>query len=350
MSNPRWKQRPEGSNWGDFGENDQLGRLNLLTPEKLRQGIQEVHDGKAFSLSLPLDYPGGSALNPNRHPPVLRPTLRHGRVNFNCLLGDLEEGRPDVLSDDLAILHLQYSTQWDGLAHAGSLFDANGDGLPEAVYYNGFRAGTDIVGPASPDDAGAVTRAGQTSTSSARALGIENMAGSSVQGRAAMIDLHAHFGNERSLIGYDALMRVMEADGVEIESGDIVCLHTGFAEVVLGMQKNPDAEVLSKSCAVLDGRDARLLQWITDSNLAAIAADNYAVEAHPARAADPCCAALPLHEHCLFKLGVHLGELWHLTPLAKWLRAQGRYRFLLTAPPLNLPGAIASPVTPVATV
>ena len=29
-------------------------------------------------------------------------------------------------------------------------------------------------------------------------------------------------------------------------------------------------------------------------------------------------AALPLHEHCLFKLGVNLGELWHLTPLATW--------------------------------
>jgi hypothetical protein len=350
MSNPRWKQRPDGSNWGDFGENDQLGRLNLLTPEKVRQGVQEVCDGKSFSLSLPLDYPGGSALNPNRHPPVLRPTLRRGLVNFNCLLGDLEEGRPDVLSDDLAILHLQYSTQWDGLAHVGSMFDANGDGLPEPVYYNGFRAGREIVGPVSPDDAGVASGAVHASTSSAKALGIENMAATSVQGRAAMIDLHAHFGNERKLVGYDELMRVMEADGVEVESGDIVCLHTGFAEVVLAMQKRPDPEVLSASCSVLDGRDERLLQWITDSNLAAIAADNYAVEAHPARAADACCAALPLHEHCLFKLGVHLGELWHLTPLANWLRARGRYRFLLTAPPLNLPGAIASPVTPVATV
>ena len=34
----RWKHRPEGSNWGDFGPDDQLGRLNLLTPEKVRAG------------------------------------------------------------------------------------------------------------------------------------------------------------------------------------------------------------------------------------------------------------------------------------------------------------------------
>jgi hypothetical protein len=52
----------------------------------------------------------------------------------------------------------------------------------------------------------------------------------------------------------------------------------------------------------------------------------------------------------LFKLGVNLGELWHLTPLAAWLRANARYRFLLTAPPLRLTGAVGSPATPVATV
>jgi hypothetical protein len=45
-----------------------------------------------------------------------------------------------------------------------------------------------------------------------------------------------------------------------------------------------------------------------------------------------------------------LGELWLLTPLADWLRANRRYRFLLTAPPLRLPGAVGSPATPVATV
>ncbi len=69
---------------------------------------------------------------------------------------------------------------------------------------------------------------------------------------------------------------------------------------------------------------------------------------HPA--CDGACAALPLHQHCLFKLGIHLGELWHLSELAAWLRAHGRTRFLLTAPPLRLPGAVGSPTTPVATV
>jgi hypothetical protein len=116
------------------------------------------------------------------------------------------------------------------------------------------------------------------------------------------------------------------------------------------MDRQPDADALAQCGAVLNGRDTALLNWITESGLSVLVADNYAVEAHPAKAASGCCATLPLHEHCLFKLGIHLGELWHLTPLAQWLRAHGRYRFLLTAPPLRLPGAVGSPATPIATV
>jgi kynurenine formamidase len=130
----------------------------------------------------------------------------------------------------------------------------------------------------------------------------------------------------------------------------MVCLHTGFAQMLLEMNKKPDPHAVENSCAVLEGRDERLLQWITDSGLVALIADNYAVEGLPASPRPGSCAALPLHEHCLFKLGVHLGEIWHLTPLANWLREHGRHRFLLTAPPLRLPGAIGSPATPIATV
>lgn len=347
----RWKNRPPGSNWGDFGADDQLGRLNLLTPQKVREGAAEVRDGRSFCLSLPLDYPGGNALNPNRHPPVLRPTLRQGRVNFNFRLADLVADRSDVISDDLAILHLQYSTQWDSLAHVGSMFDANGDGMPEPVYYNGFRAGHEVRGPSDPGDAGSPRAAGSQlrSTSGAQALGIEHMAEKAVQGRAVLVDLRAHFGDGRTLIGYEQLAQVLAADAVVVEPGDILCLHTGFAQMVLGMGGQPTHEALEQTGCVLDGRDERLLQWITDSGIAALAADNYAVEAFPAQHRSGCCAALPLHEHCLFKLGVHLGELWWLTPLARHLREAGRSRFFLTAPPLRLPGAVGSPVTPVGT-
>ena len=59
---------------------------------------------------------------------------------------------------------------------------------------------------------------------------------------------------------------------------------------------------------------------------------------------------LPLNEHCLFKLGIHLGEMWYLTELAEWLHANGRYRFFLTVPPMHMLGAVGSPANPVAMV
>lgn len=346
----RWKQRPPGSNWGDFGADDECGRMNLLTPEKVRQGVAEVREGLTFCLSLPLDYPGGNVLNPRRHPPVLRPTLRNGRPNMNYRLFSDNILDTDVVSDDLVVMHLQYSTQWDSLAHVGQLFDVNANGVPEAVYYNGFRAGEDVVGPTEASDAG-VPQPGHThSTSYARKLGIEKMAERCVQGRGVMIDLQANLGAGRQSVGYDMLMRILEADKVTVETGDMVCLHTGFGQALLDMGGQPDPDAVNKIGAVLDGRDEKLLQWITDSGLAVLIADNYAVEAHPVKRQMACCATLPLHEHCLFKLGIHLGEIWHLTPLANWLRSHGRSRFLLTAPPLRLPGAVGSPTTPVATV
>nr|WP_249676215.1 cyclase family protein [Acidocella sp. C78] len=351
MPNPRWRHRPEGSNWGDFGPDDQNGRLNLITAEKVRQGLAEAHEGLVFCLSLPLDYPGGSLLNERRHPPVLRPTLRGDRPNFNCTLTGPERMRTDVFNDDLAIIHLQYSTQWDALSHVGGLFDVDGDGILEKVFYNGFRAGEHIIGPEDGRDAGIQPTMRRQSTSNAGALGIERMASRGVQGRGVMIDLRAHYGDARTLVGYDELMRVIEADRVEVETGDMVCLHTGFAQHLLEMDRKPDGSILHGACAVLNGRDARLLNWITASGLAVLIADNYAVEAFPAQpGADECCSVLPIHEHCLFKNGIHLGELWHLTPLADWLRSNRRSRFLLTAPPLRLPGAVGSPVTPIATV
>jgi len=347
MANKRWKQRPEGSNWGDFGADDQLGRLNLLTPEKVRQGVAEVKEGIVFCLSLPLDYPGGSKLNPRRSPPVLHPTGPEDEPRYNYPVRRLDARFTDVVCDDRVLLTLQYSTQWDSLAHVGSMFDADGDGKPEPVYYNGYRGHEHVIGPVDYEHDDKKRR----EPVGARALGVENMAAKGIQGRGVLADLHAHFGRARKFVGYDELMRIFEQDKVAVEKGDMLLLHTGFAQALLDMKKNPDEDVLHHAYAVLDGRDPKLLKWIADSNIAALIADNYAVEAAPSRpGGEHAHASLPIHELCLFKLGLNLGELWYLTELASWLHNHKRNRFLLTAPPLRLPGAVGSPATPIATV
>jgi kynurenine formamidase len=348
---PRWKRRPDGSTWGDFGPDDELGRLNLLTEAKVLEGVREVRAGKVFCLSLPLDLPGGNVLNSRRHPPVLSPTLRDGHPNVNFAVQREDASAIDVLNDDQVTLTLQYSTQWDGLSHVGALFDTQGDGTQRLAYYNGHEAGVDILGGdylgGQGDTEPACCAAG---ASYARRLGIDNYARKGMQGRGVMVDLARALGLGRTLVDYNTLRDVMRQQDVAVEAGDMLVLRTGFAEAIVRMGGRPDHAALEQAGAVLDGADPALLQWITESGIAAICADNYAVEAYPARTSGPGRSILPLHHHCLFKLGVPLAELWYLKDLAEWLHAHARTRFLLTAPPLRLPGAVGSPVTPVATV
>jgi len=350
----RWTRRPDGSTWGDWGDDDELGRINLLTPEKVLQGVQEVQAGISFSLSLPLDFPGGTALNQRRPPPRLAPTADMAgtpEVFYNVRMRDMDEGDDryvDVWADDVVTLSLQYSTQWDSLAHVGAEFDADGDGVEEAVYYNGYRAGEDLVGP--HDDAGGD---GVGHACFARHLGLEHMAAHGVQGRGVLVDLAHHLGHEWKAVDLATLQEVMVADDVVVEPGDMLLLHTGFATEVLAMDRQPDPRKIHMMCTSLDARDEALLEWIADSQISALIADNYAVELMIGSQFDKDPSRhsfLPIHHLCLFKLGVPLGEMWYLHELAAWLREHGRSRFLLTAPPLRLPGAVGSPLTPVATV
>lgn len=335
----RYKHRPEGSNWGEFGPDDQLGRLNLVGPQQVLKGVAEVKVGRTFCLSLPLDLPGGNTLNVSRLPPRLSPTVRDGKPRVNLSL--LRDGAPsgEFVTDDQVTLTLQYSTQWDALSHIGGEFDADGDGQPEVVYYNGYRGGEDISWAGEESGLGVAKR-----------LGVENMARHGIQGRAVLVDFVRAYGPGRKLIGWRELDETLRAQQAVVEPGDMLVLRTGYAERIVEMAGRPDLEVLARSGAALDGADKDLLAWITDSGVAAMAADNYGVEDFPAQHSCDNHHLSPMHQHCLVKLGIPLAELWYLKELAEWLEANGRTRFLLTAPPLNLPGAAGSPVTPIGTV
>ena len=333
----RWSRRPEGSNWGEFGDDDQLGSLNYITAQTIRGAASEIVHGLSFCLSLPLDYPGGRALAPHRFPPILKATERRGHPFFNYRFG-VHEGPEyrDVGCDDAVTLCTQYSTQWDSFAHIGHEFDADGDGVPELCYYNGFLAGRHIRAPEDRAD------------STPMPLGIDVFAARPIQGRGVMIDVAHHFGLGFRNIGYAEIREMIERDGIDVRAGDILCIHTGFAKELLAMNRQVDRERIHRMCAALDGTDRRLLDWITESRVSAIAVDNYAVERIGIGSGGE--SYVPLHYHCLFLRGIPLGELWYLTDLSAWLREHGRHSFMLTAPPLRLPGAVGSPVTPVANV
>jgi Putative cyclase len=342
----RWSIRPDGSNWGDFGPDDQIGRLNLITPERRRAAVAEVREGLAFCLSLPLDCPR-EQLNPRRFPPQISYSMRGDDPAMNYPYGRTFPGQKDVVCDDRALLSLQYSTQWDALCHMGFLFDAQGDGEEEATYYNGYRAGKHVCGPFDYVHG----REPVAGPYGAHALGIERLAATGLQGRGVMIDVFAHVGLEPVPVGYDRLMRILEADDIVVEPGDVLCFRTGFDRALLANYADPSRPLDPHHCSGLDGFDEGLLHWITDSGAAALVSDNEAVEMTPDFKRETAHGSrVPLHNHCLFKLGIPLGEMFLLSDLADWLRANGRSRFLFTAPPLRLPGAVGSPVSGVGTV
>ena len=350
----RWKQRPDGSTWGDWGDDDELGRINLLTPEKVLQGVREVEHGISFCLSLPLDLPGGTLLNQRRHPPVLAPTEDmdgNAATFFNVHMSEMPDfGDPkyvDVWADDVVTLSLQYSTQWDSLAHVGAEFDADGDGVEEAVYYNGYRAGTDLVGPT--DDAAGD---GGRHRSFARHLGLEHMAFHGVQGRGVLVDLAHHLGHEwrggrpaapsrrswrPTTWWWSPATCSCSTPGTPPRSS------SGTRTPTLGSSspRAPTSTPTTRRCSSGSPSRRSPRWWPTTTRwrgCSARTATRAATRSSRSTTSASSSSASPS------------GELWYLHELAAWLREHDRSRFLLTAPPLRLPGIVGSPVTPIATV
>ena len=178
------------------------------------------------------------------------------------------------------------------------------------------------------------------------------MAFHGVQGRGVLVDLAHHLGDEwRGRRPRHACRRSWPPTAWW--SSRATCSSSTPASPPRSSSGtgNPDPRELFTSCAYLDAQDEALLEWIADSQISALVADNYAVEGLLGKDRDPSRHSfLPIHHLCLFKLGVPLGELWYLHELATWLREHERSRFLLTAPPLRLPGIVGSPLTPIATV
>jgi hypothetical protein len=96
---------PAGNAWGLFGANDQLGMLNLLTPEVVLHASQYIKTGLRVSLDWPLNKP--------TYPSNNRAPFKHELVNR--AKGDGLR----VVNDDVLTFNTQSSSQWDGFRHFG---------------------------------------------------------------------------------------------------------------------------------------------------------------------------------------------------------------------------------------
>ena len=140
----------------------------------------------------------------------------------------------DVWSDDKVTLSLQYSTQWDSLAHVGAEFDADGDGVEEAGLLQRVPRRRR---PRRPADAAGD---GSNHICFAHHLGLEHMAFHGVQGRGVLVDLAHHLGHDWRGVDRKTLEEIMAADNVVVEPGDMLLFHTGFATEVLEWGRDPD--------------------------------------------------------------------------------------------------------------
>ncbi len=300
---------PSGSSWGVWGEGDVFGCLNLLSAERVQAGVACARRGAVFNLNLELELPS---------PPLF------SRSAFEHTVHDFPLGHDDELSG----WNTQSSSQWDGFRHMKH---------PVYGHYNAV------------DD---------------EMHGIEHWARRGIVGRAVLADVarwRSSVGrpidaDSATAIEIDDLMATLDAQGVELEVGDILLLRTGWVGWYRGLGAAERAEVAARTALVACGlqRGVASARALWNLHIAAIAADNPALEVMPfgfgrredalSWKEDPGRAAeTMLHFSLLGLLGIPIGELFDLDALAEDCAADGRYTCLLTSAPLNLSAGVASP-------
>ena len=110
----------EVSNWDRWGDHDELGTVNLITPEKVCEGARCVRSGRTISLAVPFDRNGPQMGGTARFNPMLFMTRDGGDIVTDAVLELPFYGGKDLhlrFTDDVWILPSQSGTHWDALAH-----------------------------------------------------------------------------------------------------------------------------------------------------------------------------------------------------------------------------------------
>ncbi len=300
---------PSDSNWGVFGDEDEVGCVNFLTPEGIVAAAKLVSAGKVFRLDTPINF---------AEPPLFgreathHTKIDHSKHGFLCL------------DDKLDSYNTQEGSQWDGLGHIGN--------LRAQAYYNGVT---------------------HDQIKNSDKLGIHNWADRFV-GRGILIDVFRYRADQGQQVNplsnhkysLDDLQAALKAQNQDIKQGSILLVRTGWMQAYLAASRDAKTEMAPmdklKACGLDDSRE--MVAWLWDNRIAAIATDCPAVEPWPWDFQNEGA----LHYRTLSLLGLPLGEQFMLDKLADDCAADGRWEFMLVSTPLNLRGGIASPPNAVA--
>ncbi len=296
------------SNWGRWGADDQRGTLNLIDEAAVRRGAAAVHRGVSFSLSIPMHAEG-----PQTGRVMGRENPKHEvTVASFAFTGDSGDFQT---SDDKVETGLQSATHWDALAHAGY----------DDLLYN------ETPSAAISMDAGA-TR-----------LGIENFG--PLVTRALVCDIARLKGvewfDEPYAITGEDFEACLSGAGLRAEPGDVVLVRTGQMHWLREGERNRYADISP-------GVGVGALEWLHDSDVAAIATDTHTFEPYPGEWEENPFL-FPVHMIDLRDMGMPQGQQWELDALAADCAADGVYECLLAATPLPIVGGIGGLVAPTAT-
>ena len=299
---------PPHSAWGVFGDDDQIGTLNLLTPERIAAAAKLVRHGQVFALNWELELPD---------PPLFaRAALRH----------TIQRRRHNVFDDVYDSFNTQSSSQWDGLTHFGH---------PTHGFYNG------------------VTEAQITGQPGTR-NGIEQWARRGIAGRGVLID-YPRFAHAQGLefapgqaspITAEQLQAAANWQGVSFQTGDILFLRTGWMAWYLTLDRAQREQLAQPGALQIGGlvQSVASLRFLWDNHFAAIASDNPDFELYPF---DPEFGLQGgggmMHSTIIGLWGMPIGEMFVLDALAEACAHDQCYEFFVTSAPLNKLGGVASP-------
>ncbi len=304
MTEKRSAKAPEFSNWGRWGENDERGALNLITPEVVTAALASSKTGKVYNLAVPIQRRGSAPIFAFRNPPQRLSAQSQSDVG-----SDAPFGAPEDLgsNEDVLILDSHGLTHMDALAHV----------YIDGSIYNGFSI-HDITTKRGVPNCG-IDKVGQIVT------------------RGVHLDLPRHQGVDwlepGTVISSTDLQACADAQGVSVRSGDMVMVRTGFLE--WWRDQGKPSMPASQPGLGLDS-----VHFFADNDVAVVGCDNSAIEVMPFDQD----VFLGVHLALLRGLGVHLIEHMNLAQLS----ADQITECLMVVAPLNVRGAAGSPVSPIA--
>jgi kynurenine formamidase len=292
------------NNWGRWGADDEIGTLNLITDEVVREAAATVRTGRRIPLALPLRQDGvQTGMMPGRVNPL------HTLVQINQ---ELFGPGTVACSDDAVTMGLQAATHWDALTHVSH----------SGLLYNGRPAGT------------------VTAHGGAEFSGIDKAR--HVVSRGVLLDVARARGVERLDGGHAVTPEDLEAAeelaGTRVRAGDVVLVRTGQVQVYLAGDKEAYAYPSP-------GLSVRTPEWFHARDVAAVANDTLTFEIFPPEIED---LWLPVHALDLVEMGMLQGQNWNLEELSTACGEVGQYAFLLSAMPEPFVGGTGTPVAPVA--